>query len=708
MNTKLEQMFNAQSIAIVGASETPGKAGERRTRSLLQGGFQGRIYPVNPKRENIFSLRSYPNLKDIQDNIDLVVVITPVDAILAAVSDSIDKKASGAVIITAGLGETGEVGKRTEREILELLKRDGVRVIGPNCSGIYNAPNNINLLGIPSVQRGPFSIVAQSGNVIDSLCHYARLKNMGFSKIASAGNAIDVGFAEYLEFLGNDPDTKAILLYMEGLTDGGRFVQIAREVSKVKPIVAIKAGRSEAGKRAASTHTGSVAGDDLIVETAFNQAGIMRAYSIDEMFDMAKALVELPKPKGRQVVVLSEGGGDNAITVDNVAMQGLEVNVLSAETQNKLKPFILEGLVPSNPVDYGGKAEENPHKIIPACCEVCLEDDNVDIAIISGFFGGFKEIIAPHIEDFEKETSQRLVDLVKKYQKPILVNSGFANETIASLSILERGGIPVVASSERVARCANTITRAVENQRRFNVEELIRREPAPESSIQALIEEVKQKRSNMTEIESRKVLAQYAIPTPLAYLARSVEEAVKAAEELGYPVVMKISSPSIIHKTDMGGVKVNLRTSEEIQTEFNLIMSKAREVTSSIDGVLVLPMMPPGVECIIGMVRDKHFGPVLMFGLGGIFTEVLRDFSMRVLPVTQNDIDEMIRSIRGFPLLDGARGRNKKDLAALHDILQKVSEIAIDYPDIEEIDLNPVVAYEAGACALDARIIVRR
>jgi acyl-CoA synthetase (NDP forming) len=708
MNTKLEQMFDAHSIAIVGASETPGKAGERRTRSLLQGGFQGRIYPINPKRETIFSMRAYPSLKDIQDDVDLVVVITPVGYILPTVSDSIERKACGAVIITAGLGETGEGGKRTENEILNIIKKDGLRVIGPNCSGIFSAPSHINLLGIPSIQKGPFSVIAQSGNVIDSLCHYARLKNLGFSKIASAGNAIDIGFAEYMEFLGNDPDTKAILLYLEGMTDGERFVHIAREVAKAKPIVAIRAGRSEAGKRAASTHTGSMAGDELIAETAFDQAGIIRANSIDEMFDMAKALVGLPKPKGRQIVVLSEGGGDNAIAVDNIAMQGLEVNVLSPETQNKLKPFILEGLVPSNPIDYGGKAEENPHKIIPACCEVCMEDNNIDMAFITGFFGGFKEIIAPHVENFEKETSQRLVELVKKYQKPILVNSSFANETVESLSILEQGGIPVFASSERAARCAYAIVRAAEKQRQFQAEDVIRSESSPEPSTRALIDKVKQKRSNMTEIESRKVLEQYNIPIPSAYLVQSGEEAVRVAEEIGYPVVMKICSPDIIHKTNMGGVKVNLRTRQEVQTEFDVMMCKAGEITSQIDGALILPMMPQGEECIIGMVRDKYFGPVLMFGLGGIFTEFLKDFSLRVLPVTRNDIDEMIRSIKGFPLLNGARGRNRKDLEALHYILQRVSDITTDYPDIEEIDLNPVVAYETGACVLDVRIIVRK
>lgn len=708
MTSKLTGTFNADSIAIIGASETPGKAGERRIRSLIEAGFRGKIYPVNPKRDSIFSIKAYPDLKEIGDSVDLVVAVVPVNSVPSVVSASVEKKAKGVVIITAGLGETGDEGKKIEREILDISQKGNLRIIGPNCSGIFNAQKNINLLGIPAIPKGPFSVVAQSGNVIDSLSHYAKLKKIGFSKIASVGNAIDVGFAEYLEFLGDDPDTKVILLYMEGVKDGRKFVQVAREVSKVKPIIAIKVGRSEAGKRAASTHTGSVAGNELIVEAAFNQAGIIRAYSVDEMFDMAKTLVGLPKPKGKRVVVLSEGGGDNAITVDNVVMQGLEVNVLSGETQNKLRPFILEGLKPINPVDYGGTAEENPHKIIPACCEVCMQDDSVDMLILTGFFGGFNEIIAPHVEEFEKETSRKLVKLVQKYRKPLLVNSSFANEKIEALSLLEQEGIPVVESSERVARCASALVRFTENENRLSKAKPILKEPSPDTSILALIDKVKSGRSNMLETESRIILEKYGITVPPARLVKSRKEATEVAEEFSYPVVLKICSPDIIHKSDVGGVKVNLTNPEEVRAAFDEIMEKANKVTSQIEGVIVLPMMPKGEECVIGMVRDRHFGPALMFGLGGIFTEVLKDFSLRVLPITQNDISEMIRDIRGFSILSGARGRGQKDIAALEHIIQRVSDIADDYPDIEEIDLNPVVVYETSACVLDSRIIVRR
>ncbi|MFC1951793.1 acetate--CoA ligase family protein [Chloroflexota bacterium] len=708
MVSKLESIFNADSIAIIGASETPGKAGERRTRSLIEGGFKGKIYPVNSKRDSIFSIRTYPGLKNIEGSVDLVVVVVPVNSILSAISEGVEKDAKGAVIITAGLGETGEDGKRIEGEIVDISRKSGMTIIGPNCSGIFSAQKSINLLGVPPIQKGPFSVVAQSGNVIDSVSHYARLRKIGFSKIASVGNGIDVNFVEYLEFLGGDSETEVILLYMEGIKDGGKFVEVAREVSKVKPIVAIKVGRSEAGKRAASTHTGSVAGSELIVEAALNQAGIIRAYSVDEMFDIARALVGLPKPEGNRVVVLSEGGGDNAITVDNIVMQGLEVNILDEETQDKLKPFILEGLKPSNPIDYGGTAEENPHKIIPACCQVCMENDEVDMIIITGFFGGFREIIAPQVEEFEKDTSRKLVELVRRLKKPILVNTSFANEKIDSLSILEQGGILVAESSERVARCASALVKVAENQRHFKEIEPIRRKSSPDPSVVALINRVKKERSNMLETESRVILGKYGVTIPPARLARDKKEAVAAAEELGLPVVLKISSLDIIHKSDAGGVRLNLQTLGEVELAFEQVMEGARRVTSRIDGALVLAMMPPGEECIIGMARDKQFGPVLMFGLGGIFTEFLKDFSLRVFPLTQNDINEMISGIRGFPLLCGIRGRSQKDLLALNYILRKISHIAIDYPDIDEIDLNPVVVYETGACVLDSRIIVRR
>ncbi|MCK4926820.1 acetate--CoA ligase family protein, partial [Candidatus Aerophobetes bacterium] len=327
-----------------------------------------------------------------------------------------------------------------------------------------------------------------------------------------------------------------------------------------------------------------------------------------------------------------------------------------------------------------------------------MEDDGVDMIIITGFFGGFKEIIAPHVEEFEKETSRKLAELVRKYKKPILVNTSFANEKIDSLSILEQGGIPVIESSERVARCASVLVKVAENQRCFREANPIQKKPSPEPSVLALINRVQKERSNMLETESRMLLEKYGITIPPGRLAKDKKEAVAIAEELGYPVVVKVSSPDIIHKSDAGAVKLNLQTSEEVELAFEEVMERASSATSQIEGALVLPMMPPGEECIIGMVRDKQFGPVLMFGLGGIFTEVLRDFSLRVLPLAQNDIGEMIGGIRGFPLLSGARGRSQKDLVALKYILLKISDIAVDYPDIEEIDLNPVVVYETGAC----------
>jgi len=708
MISGLGKIFNPDSIAIVGASEIPGKAGERRTRSLIEGGFKGKIYPVNPKRERIFSLKAYPGLKNIDGDVDLVMTIVPVNAISSVVSESAEKGAKGVIIITAGFGETGEHGKKVEQDIVDIAHTVDLRIIGPNCSGIFSSEKEMNLLGIPSIKRGPFSVVAQSGNVIDSLTHYARLKDIGFSKIISVGNAIDVGFVEYLEFLRDDQYTKVILLYMEEIKNGAKFLEFAREVSKKKPIVAIKVGRTEAGKRAASTHTGSIAGNEFITEAAFNQAGIIRAYSVDEMFDIAKTLVSLPRPKGNRVAVLSEGGGDNAITVDNAVTQGLGVNILSEETQDKLKPFILKGLKPINPVDYGGTAEENPHQIIPACCGVCMEDEGVDAIIITGCFGGFKEIIAPHVEEYEKEASKKLIELVNKYKKPVLVNTSFANEKIESLRILEQGGIPVIESSERVAKCASVLVRAAENQVRFGGRRPVKKKPSPKTAVQVLINQVIKERSNLLEIESRTILEQYGITIPPAQLVSSSREAVEKAEGFGYPVVLKVISPDIIHKSDAGVVKINLKTPAEVESAFNEVMEGAKRVVAQIKGVLVLPMMPQGEECIIGMVRDKSFGPVLMFGLGGIFTEILKDFSIRILPLDRNDIDEMISSIRGFPLLCGARGRTKKDLAALNHILQKVADIAVDYPEIEEIDLNPVVVYESGAYVLDSRMIVRR
>jgi acyl-CoA synthetase (NDP forming) len=581
-------------------------------------------------------------------------------------------------------------------------------VIGPNCSGMFSASAQMNLLGVPPLREGSISVLAQSGNVIDSLTHYAGVRRVGFSKIISLGNAIGVSFPQYIDYLKDDPNTKAIMIYLEGIKDGNRLVQVARETAKIKPVIALKVGRSGAGARAAASHTGSLAGDALIVDAAFRQAGIVQVSNVDELFDMAHTFSTCPIPSGNRVAILSEGGGDNSIAADNAEIHGMEVPVLSGDTQEKIKPFLLEGMPASNPIDYGGTAEENPH-MITECVRVCMEDDQVDGVYITGFFGGFKDIIAPHVAELEEQTSRDLVALVKEKNKPIFVHTSFAREPIKALDILKTGGVPVFESSERTARCLSALMKFGSNRPRFGAMHLLETQRKEQPEVKAIFQGARdEKRTGLLETESRELLRAYGVSLPQAEFVRSPEEAAGASAALGFPLAMKVVSADILHKSDAGGVKLNLKDKKEVERAFEEIMEKASTVTARerILGSMLSPMAPGGQECIIGMIRDKQFGPVVMFGLGGIFVEVLKDVSFRAAPMTEQDIDDMITEIKGYKLLTGIRGERAKDIGAIKEILAKLNAIAVDNPEIQEIDLNPVIVHEKGASIVDSRVIL--
>ena len=636
-----------------------------------------------------------------------MIVVAP-KFLVPAVADSVKMGAKGMVIITAGLGETGAEGKKIEAQILQEAAKTGAYVIGPNCSGMFSASARMNLLGVPPLREGSISVLAQSGNVIDSLTHYAEVRGVGFSKIISLGNAIGVSFPEYIEYLKDDPNTKAIMIYLEGIKDGNRLVQVARETAKAKPVIALKVGRSMAGARAAASHTGSLAGDALIVDAAFRQAGVVRVSNVDELFDMACILSTCPIPGGNRVAILSEGGGDNSIAADNAAVHGMEVPVLSRQTQEKIKPFLLEGMPASNPIDYGGTAEENPH-MITECVRVCMEDQQVDGIYITGFFGGFKDIIAPHVAELEEQAARDLVALVKEKKKPVFVHTSFGAEPIKALDILKAANVPVFESSERTARCLSALMKFGSNREKFGSMRRLETRPKERPEVNSVFQRARdEKRTSLLETESRELLRAYGVSLPPAEFVRSPAEAAAASIGLGFPLAMKVVSPDIVHKSDAGGVKLNLKDEEAVVRAFGEIVERASSVTTQarVLGSMLSPMAPGGQECILGMIRDNQFGPVIMFGLGGIFVEVLKDISFRVAPITEQDLDDMIQEIKGYRLLTGIRGEKAKDIGAIKEILAKLNEIAVDNPEIREIDLNPVIVHEQGASIVDSRVIL--
>jgi acetyltransferase len=708
MQKSLEKIFNPGSIAVIGASEIPGKAAERRTRSLIEGGYKGQIYLINPKRAELFGRMAYPSIKEIGNQVDLVMIVVAPRFLTSAVADSIQMGARGIIVITAGLGETGEEGKRIEAQMFEMVSKAGTNLIGPNCSGMFSASADINLLGVPPLKKGSLSVIAQSGNVIDSLTNYAKTRRVGFSRIISAGNAVGVKFHEYIDYLKDDPDTRVIMVYLEGIKEGSELVRVARETIKQKPIVALKVGRTVAGARAAVSHTGSLAGDDLIVDAAFRQAGITRVSNVDELFDIAEVFSRAPLPKGNRVAILSEGGGDNSIAADNAEKYEIEVPILSQTTQEKMRPFLLEGMPAHNPIDYGGTAEENPH-MIAECCKVCMQDDQVDALLITGFFGGFKDIIASHVGTLEEQASQELAKLVNQYPKPLFVHTSFAREPIHSLEILRSEGIPTFESSERAVQCLGAMMRYATDRRKISAMMIPNGIFQEKPSVTALLRTVQEEgRTNLVETESRIILSEYGILLPDAKLARDPREAKKLAEEFGCPVAMKVVSPDIVHKSEAGGVKLGLKP-HQVGRAFKEIMRDGEKVTrrSRILGVLISPMVPPGEECIVGMIRDPQFGPVLMFGLGGLFVEVLKDISFRVAPLAKENIDDMVEGIKGFKVLTGIRGKTPKDVTAIKDLIAKLSQVATAHSEIQEIDLNPVIVHEEGVSIVDSRMILR-
>ncbi len=704
----LERLFNPASVAVVGASEVPGKASERRTRSLLEGKYPGRVFLINPKRETLFGLKAYPSLRDVDGPLDLAMIVIPGRFIPEAVADAAAKGAQGVIIITAGLGETGPEGKKIEAEIMAIAERHGVNVIGPNCSGMFSASGRMNFLGIPGIKEGRLSILAQSGNIIDSLSHYARRRGRGFSKIISSGNAIGVKFHEYIDFLADDPQTAVIMLYLETIKSGDELVKACRRAAARKPLIALKVGRFGAGIRASASHTGALAADDRIVEAAFEQAGLIRVSNVDEMFDLAEAFLDCPPAKGNRVAILSEGGGDNAVAADNAERWGLKVPILSEERQERIKTHLLAGMPAHNPIDYGGTAEENP-PVIVECVREVMADDEVDLVYLTGFFGGFRDIIAAHVGELETETSQRLVALVRETGKPLVVHTSFADENYPALKELKAGGVPTLNSSDRAAQCLAALAHQAANERRFQDVRLIEGHGSSREEAEKIFESVRRAgRTNLLETESRALLQAYGLEVPPAHLARDGDEAGRLAEGLKYPIAIKIVSPDIIHKSDVGGVKLNLKSTEHLHRGVEEVIEGALKVTTRerIVGVLLSPMAASGQEVILGLVRDPQFGPVVMFGLGGVFVEVLKDVSFGVAPLSEDDLDRLLTSIKGHRLLAGLRGQPPKDGAALKELIGRLSIIGSENPEIAEIDLNPVIVHERGASVVDSRVIL--
>ncbi|HME53779.1 MAG TPA: acetate--CoA ligase family protein [Candidatus Lokiarchaeia archaeon] len=706
---ELDPFFKPKSIAIIGASEDPLKFGNWVTATVVKSNFQGNFYLINHKAETVLGVNTYPSISAVPEDVDLVGIIVPSMNVPAVLEECVTKGVKGAIIFTSGFKEIGPEGVEREKKIIEIARKANIRLVGPNCMGIYSSATNMNMTILSAGEPGGVAFISQSGGYGAETFGTMMQKGIKFSKFISSGDKADVKDWEYLEYLRTDPDTTAIMLYIEGFEEGeGRkFFEVAKEITKEKPIFAIKIGRTVAGGRAAQSHTGALAGEDAIYDAAFKQAGIIRAGEIEELYDLIKAYTAQPLPKGNRVGMLVGSGGLGCAAVDKCVELGLQVPPLSEKNTAALRKILPEYASVSNPVDFTASGAPELFTNIDVLEDI-FKDPNVD-AWFFGFTGttvaGLEEIIdrfTPLIETIDTK------DTMGENPPPCVGCIG-ENDKLIRPFIEKMFGPLFFPTPERAIRALNALYQCYlirENKK-------IEGEPAGIDADrlackQVISEALSENRRELTEVESKKILTAYQIPSSETYLAVTPAEAVQFAEQVGYPVVLKIASPEILHKSDAGGVKLDITCEADVKRCFNEIIANARDYNpdANIAGVSVQKMLPNGIELIIGTKQDPQFGPVILFGLGGIFTELLKDISLLLVPLTLQDAIHMIEGIKTRQLLEGFRQFKPVDKDALVSILIKVSALAQDNPNIKEIDLNPIIAYPDGAIAVDARIIL--
>ncbi|MBW2607767.1 MAG: acetate--CoA ligase family protein, partial [Deltaproteobacteria bacterium] len=637
---------------------------------------------------------------------------TPARTIPFILEDCGKKGVSGAVILAGGFGELGKKGKKLEDEVVAAAKKNNIRLIGPNTSGMLNLKDNLNLVGLRNAPKGDIALLTQSGNMALTLITEAKVKSRkGFTYYVGVGNEADIKFHEYLEFFQQDPDTKAILMYVEGMSQGREFLQQAYKTTQDKPIILLKSGRSSTGKRSAGSHTGALAGISEVAKGAFERAGIIVIENSDELFPAAETLSSLPPIKNNSVAILADGGGHATIAADLLTDLGVNIPTLSEKTQAGLRKILPEAASVPNPVDVAGGTDANP-AIFAECARIILKDPAVGGLLIVGLFGGYGIRFAESLSFLEEDAAHMMGKMIKKQKKPIVLHSLFSAAKPHSLDLLRYYGIPVYDSLDIASKCIGVLAQygyyLASYQTRANF--VMNWGAKTKSEGKKIIETVrKENRKFLFEHEAKQLLKIHGASVSRDVLAETADDAVKIAKKIASPVALKIVSPDILHKSDAGGVKIKLSGENEIRSAFKEIAENAKrfDPNARIRGILVSPMAKEGLEVIIGTKIDDQFGPIIMYGLGGVMVEILKDVSFRVLPISPTAARKMLEETKSYPILDGVRGRPACDKKALRKLLLLCSEIIEAYPEIEEMDLNPVIVHEKGLSIVDARIILK-
>jgi len=708
-----DKILNADSVAVVGASKTVTKRGYQAIRILLEEKYEGKIYGVNPKLDSVLGIKCYPKVSAIKDPVDLALITTPAKTLPSVLEDCGQKGVAGAVIIAGGFGELGAEGKKLETEITDVARKYNIRLIGPNTSGMINMHKNLNLVGLRNAPKGGIALISQSGNMALTMITEARIKTkVGFSYYVGVGNEADINFHEYLEFFENDPNTKAILMYVEGMRNGRKFLQQAYQTTRKKPIVLLKSGRSSTGKRSAGSHTGALAGMSEVARTAFGRAGIIVVEKSDEMLPCTEALANLPPIKNNNIAILADGGGHATIGADELTDLKVNIPEISEKTQKKLQAILPSAASTANPIDVAGGADDNP-EVLAECARILLHDSNIGGVLVVGLFGGYSIRFSESLAYAEEDSAHQFGKLVKETGKPIIMHSLYNFAKPHSLDLLRYYGIPVFDSLELACKAVGALAeyggylRGYKSKAKFVFDMGAKAKARGREIMHTARAEG---RTALLENEAKELLSLHGGMVCHDCLAQSPDQAVAMAAGFDEKVVMKIVSPDILHKSDAGGVRLNLKKPEDIRNAYMEIIANAREFDpeANIKGILVAPMVNEGLEVIIGTKNDDQFGPVIMFGIGGIMVEVLKDVVFRVLPISSYAARGMIDEIKSVKLLNGFRGHPPVDRKAIKRLLLTISEIVGAYPEIQEMDFNPVIVYEEGLNVVDARIILKQ
>jgi acetyl coenzyme A synthetase (ADP forming)-like protein len=681
----LEVLLYPKNVAVIGASRTPGKVGYEIVANLINGNFTGDIIPVNPSADQILELKCYKNLKDYEGVVDLGIVTVPRQNIMDAVQSSIEAGVRAIAVITAGFRETGKEGAELEQNLAGLCKAHNICLLGPNCLGIMNTHHHMNasFAGIMP-EAGGISVFSQSGALCTAIVDSSVTGHLGLAKLISLGNKANLTEVDFLTALAKDEKTKVIAGYLEDIVSGDEFVKAAEDACSIKPVVILKAGTTEAGRRAASSHTGGLAGADIAYGAAFRRSGVIRADTFQAFFDYASALAMQPLPKGDRVLIITNAGGPGTMAADAVEKSGMTVATLNYSTAAALRGKLPRASSTGNPIDVLGDADPERYAIALSTAQ---DDDSVDAIII---------ILTPQAMTKPAETARAIADCIRS-DKPVLAAFMGGKHVMPGNDELVAAGLPVYNSPERAVgalkamyeysvwrrRPPRIVTRFRVHRRR--VERIIARH-------------LRTKRTLIGDIKAKQILSAYGFRIPEGHLANTNDEAVEIAGRIGYPVAIKIVSPDIIHKSDLGGVKLHLSTTDDVRDAFDLMMLRIRQNApeAHIEGIYVERMLARGLEIIIGMSRDPQFGPMLMFGLGGIFVEVMKDVTFHLAPITTEEAFQMLKSTRSYEMLLGTRGKRGVDFAAIANGLQRISQLVTDFQEIIELDINPFIVGHIG------------